>query len=54
MRRSSRFLLKILENCSIQRLDANKFRGITRKLQTATLEFQDIECSVKSAPGTWG
>ncbi|CAK9113129.1 unnamed protein product [Durusdinium trenchii] len=45
------FLLKILENSSIRHLEQNKLRGITRKLQTATLQFQNIHCTVKSDAG---
>ncbi|CAJ1389625.1 unnamed protein product [Effrenium voratum] len=45
------FLQKILSNASIQQLETHKFRGITRKLQTATLEFRDIKCTVKSDSG---
>eukprot|EP00438_Fugacium_kawagutii_P021281 Skav236639 [mRNA] locus=scaffold7445:25974:42630:+ [translate_table: standard] len=46
------FLLEVLENCSIQRIEQNKFRGITRKLQTATLEFKNMNCTVKAEAGT--
>lgn len=51
LQETDQFLLEILQNCSIQRLEQSKFRGITRKLHTATLEFQDIQCSVKSEAG---
>jgi len=39
-------LKAILKNFSIQKLEENKFRGITKKLQTASLEFKSISCSV--------
>mmetsp|Transcript_52174 Transcript_52174/g.93571 ORF Transcript_52174/g.93571 Transcript_52174/m.93571 type:complete len:895 (+) Transcript_52174:75-2759(+) len=44
-------LVKILQNFSIKQLDENKFRGISRKLETASLGFSDIRCSVKCARG---
>ena len=51
LQETDQFLLEVLGNCSIQRLEQSKFRGITRKLHTATLEFQDIRCEVKSDAG---
>ncbi|CAE7805276.1 ABCG24 [Symbiodinium necroappetens] len=39
-------LKAILKNFSIQKLEENRFRGITKKLQTASLEFNSISCSV--------
>jgi len=40
------YLIKILQTFSVQQLDDLKFRGIQKKLQTATLRFEDITCKV--------
>jgi len=45
---TDRCLKQILANFSIQHLEENKFRGITPKLHTASLEFENICCSVLS------